>query len=100
MLNMSPLFVFYRNFFWLFTMVSLVCCYIMWQQQTLSSLFLFIPLKLFVTAVVLYFWHSLRSRELYFYHNLGFRKRSLYGSVLFFDQSVFILLVMLTAQLI
>lgn len=92
--------IFYRNFYLITLLITVVCCYTLFMQHSLALLTAFIFLKLFSDLFAALIWLMLRSHELYFYYNLGWNKRELFISALFIDTFLFIAAILLTTMLI
>lgn len=84
---------FYRNFFLLSLLITLVCG-ILFREYGFNILPYLFSLKLSATALIFFFIHSYKSREFYYYQNLGLSRTFLWTITLLFDFFLYLLLLL------
>jgi hypothetical protein len=97
---MLVIFTFYRNFLYPSTAVNLFSCYIILDEGSgMYGLVLF-WLKVFTIPMLGALFHLSHAQRLYFFHNLGYSTPRLYTLTALFDLSIWLLLIILTAQFV
>lgn len=97
---MLVIFTFYRNFLYPSTAVNLYCCYIIIDEGSgMYGLALF-WLKVFTIPLLGALFHLSSARRLYFFHNLGYSTPRIYTITALVDVSIWLILMILTAQFV
>lgn len=95
---MLAIFTFYRNFLYPSTAVNLFSCYIILDNGSgFYGLALF-WLKVFTIPLLGALFHLSHAGRLYFFHNLGYSTPRLYTLTALFDLTIWLFLIILTAQ--
>ncbi|MEP6749020.1 MAG: hypothetical protein ABJB86_14910 [Bacteroidota bacterium] len=83
---------FYKSFLLASVLVTACCLGLFWQYG-FSIFAVIFWLKAATLAVTFYFINKYKSKEYYYYQNLGLSKALLWGTIIAFDFSLFILLI-------
>jgi len=82
--KLSLLLTFYRNFWLANTLITLMCCFLLWEygQSIYKVLFC---LKAFTLFIIYQYIRSYKKNEFYYYQNLGLSKTILWTYTFGFD---------------
>lgn len=97
---LSILFLFFRNFLWITSIVTLFQCFLL--AGTGKPLYV-LPLlftKLASDVLIAFLFVFFQANKLYFFYNLGISKATLFVSALLFDVGIWSLLITLTLTII
>lgn len=86
---------FYRNFFLLSLIVTLVCMFSIYINGIRAFFAIFIC-KTLILATIVYFINIYKEKEFYYYRNLGISKLTLWVTTISLDYFLFIILLTLT----
>ena len=85
------IFTFYKSFFLLNMVTTLVCLFLFWEYGW-SIFFQLLMLKTIVLGLSCYFIKTYKKKEFIYYNNLGLPEILLWASTLSFDLIVYFLL--------
>ena len=88
------LLTFYRGFFILAFLITLVCM-VLFREYGLSIFFILLGLKLGSMTLIFLFIRTSKSREFIYYQNLGLSRTFLWATTLLFDFFLYLLLLSL-----
>jgi hypothetical protein len=94
---LNILFLFFRNFLWLTTSITLFECYLFSFATDPQVIMVLLWTKLASDFVIGLLFVLLQGNRLFFFHNLGYSRFKLMGSALFFDMTLWTLLITGTA---
>lgn len=97
---MAAIFTFYQNFLYPSAAVNLYCCYVIIDEGSGWYGLALFWLKVFTIPMLGALFHLSRAERLHFFHNLGYSTHRLYTLTALFDLGIWLLLVMITAQLV
>jgi hypothetical protein len=86
---------FYRSFFLLNTLITLVCLFL-FREYGFSIFFILFWLKLASLALVFFYIRSYKHKEFYYYQNLGLSRRLLWTTTFLFDFALYLFLLYAT----
>ncbi len=90
--------LFYKSFL-LASSVITVCCLALFWKNGFSVFIGIFWFKIITLGLIFYFINEYKSKEYYYYQNLGISKTLLWISILTFDFTLFIFLIIQTYQL-
>lgn len=93
---LSVLFLFFRNFLWITTSITLFECYLLSSSENVSIIFTLLWTKLAANVLIGLLFSLLQPNRLYFFYNLGYSRVQLFGSALAFDLTVWSFLIIIT----
>jgi hypothetical protein len=85
------LLTFYRSFFLLNTLITLVCLFL-FREYGFSIFFMLFWLKLTSLALVFFYIRSYKHKEFYYYQNLGLSRGLLWTTTFLFDFGLYLFL--------
>jgi hypothetical protein len=85
------LLTFYRSFFLLNTLITLVCLFL-FREYGFSIFFILFWLKLASLALVFFYIRSYKQKEFYYYQNLGLSRQFLWTTTILFDFALYLFL--------
>jgi hypothetical protein len=97
---LSILFLFFRNFIWISSVITLFQCYLLADSGKPLYVVPLLLTKLGSDVLIALMFVFFQGTRLYFFYNLGYTRTALFGSALLFDMGTWSLLVVLTLMLL
>lgn len=88
---MNVVVIFYRNFNWPFTSITLISSYLLFEGSAKDVVYL-LWMKIITSLFIGTYFELFHHKQLYFFYNLGYSKTRLYIGVAIVDLSVWLLL--------
>jgi hypothetical protein len=92
-MSLAVLFLFFRNFIWITTSITLFECYLFAISDDVQVIMMLFWTKLVSDLLIGLLFLLLQPRALFFFHNLGYTRVKLFGSALAFDLSMWALFI-------
>ena len=96
-MTLTVLFLFFRNFIWITTSITVFECYLLAVSGDVRVVLTLLWTKLAANAVIGLLFLMLQGNRMFFFHNLGYSRFQLFGSALLFDLAIWTSLVTTTA---
>jgi len=93
---LTVLFLFFRNFLWITTSITVFECYLIAVTGNPQVILVLLWTKLASDLVIGFLFAMLQGHKLYFYYNLGYSRVHLFGGALVFDLIVWTSLMTVT----
>jgi len=97
---MQPILTFYKNFRIIAISISLLGCWAILKSHSPYSVVFIFWLKVFTNAALIGYTHFFRSQQFIFFFNLGYSMRKLYLQTLAIDFFIWLVLTIITLNLL